>query len=179
MGRPVRVLMIDDSVDDVLLTHRALRRAGFDATMTHVQDVDGLMVALDRPHDVVLCDSRGLSFSPKPFLAARSVPFVAFSGTDSPESREGATAFVSKDSMDVDLVRAVEGLVGAPSVPLVDPVPSIDSSTFIGSMAGAVTSLSSAGDDLHRLVVGGLAGCLSILAAKAVTYGLERLFRRR
>jgi CheY-like chemotaxis protein len=55
---PVRVLLIDDSVDDAILIERAIRRAGIELTIDRVATRPDLSAALADEHgwDVVLCD---------------------------------------------------------------------------------------------------------------------------
>lgn len=173
MGQAVRVLMIDDDVDDVELARFALRRGGLDATVTHVFDSTAFHAALEQHHDVVLCDSRGLCFEPKPVLAARGVPFIALSGLDTPEARLGAAAFVGKRDMVTQLAAAVLASLPTPIDPPVSLF-SFDASAFIGSTAGALTAgLPASGTDGHRLLVGVVAGALSILMAREVTRLLD------
>src|SRR5688572_30463364 len=55
--RPIKLLVIEDSEDDVKLAMRTLRRGGFDPTYRRVQDRDALAIALAaQPWDAVLAD---------------------------------------------------------------------------------------------------------------------------
>ena len=53
----LRVLIAEDSIDDVLLLQRELKRGGYDTVMRRVESAAALAAALDEaPWDVVLCD---------------------------------------------------------------------------------------------------------------------------
>ena len=53
----LRVLIVEDSMDDVLLLQRELRRGGYDTSARRVQDAASLAAALaDDTWDLVLCD---------------------------------------------------------------------------------------------------------------------------
>src|SRR5437660_2902 len=57
MGKPLRVLMVEDSEDDALLVLRELRAAGYDLTLERVDTAAALAAALDRhPWDLVIGD---------------------------------------------------------------------------------------------------------------------------
>ncbi|MGH9347589.1 MAG: response regulator, partial [Vicinamibacterales bacterium] len=110
MNRPLRVLIVEDSDDDVELLYRELGRAGFDAIHRHVQTADGMRDALLHERwDVILSDFSMPQFGA---LAALSVlqetsidvPFIVVSGTVSEETaveamRHGADDFMSKGQL--------------------------------------------------------------------------------
>ncbi len=53
----LKVLIVEDSMDDVLLLQRELRRGGYDSTVRRVDDVTSLAAALaEGEWDLVLCD---------------------------------------------------------------------------------------------------------------------------
>jgi CheY-like chemotaxis protein len=53
----LRVLIVEDSMDDVLLLERELRRGGYDTALRRVDDAASLTSALAEVEwDVVLCD---------------------------------------------------------------------------------------------------------------------------
>lgn len=64
MGRPIRILFVEDSVDDVQLVTRYLFRAGYEATVERVECPGGLQAALDRSQwDLVVVDYMVPGFS--------------------------------------------------------------------------------------------------------------------
>ena len=105
--RTLRVLFVEDDVNDLELSMRELREAGWDLDWMHVDSTDALRVALaDRPWDVVVCDYRLGSFeAPEALRIVREVdedlPFIVVSGTVGEEiaaelMRLGAHDFVMK-----------------------------------------------------------------------------------
>ncbi|MFO7666932.1 MAG: PAS domain S-box protein [Desulfobacterales bacterium] len=57
MKKPLRVLMVDDSEDDVLLTILALEKGGYDPVHKRVEDAAAMRKALlEKTWDVILCD---------------------------------------------------------------------------------------------------------------------------
>jgi CheY-like chemotaxis protein len=57
MGKPLRVLMVEDSEDDVLLMVRALKQGGYDPVYEQVEDALSMRKALEKGSwDVILCD---------------------------------------------------------------------------------------------------------------------------
>jgi PAS domain S-box-containing protein len=57
MGKPIRVLIVDDSEDDALLLVRQLRNTGFDASFERVDTAEAMNAALDKlTWDLVLSD---------------------------------------------------------------------------------------------------------------------------
>jgi signal transduction histidine kinase len=116
-GRPLRVLLVEDSDDDARIVLRELRRGGFDPTSTRVDDAGGLEAALTEPWDVVLCDYSLPGFDAlRAFAMIRErgldLPFILVSGTVGEENaveamRAGVHDFVLKDRL-ARLVPAIE-----------------------------------------------------------------------
>src|ERR1043166_2616632 len=87
MGKPLRVLMVEDSEDDARLMLRELRGAGYDLTHERVDTAAGLEAALDRhPWDLVIGDYSMPHFSGTAALAilrgrGLDIPYICVSGT--------------------------------------------------------------------------------------------------
>ncbi|HUK55142.1 MAG TPA: EAL domain-containing protein [Nitrospiria bacterium] len=86
MGRPLRVLMVEDSEADALLVIRKLNQAGYDPIVKRV-DTHAAMakVLLDQAWDIVLCDYDLPKFSAPDALAlvkksGLDLPFIIVSG---------------------------------------------------------------------------------------------------
>jgi len=57
VSKPLRVLIVEDSEDDVLLTIHALKKGGYKPTYERVEDAVAMRKALEtEPWDVILCD---------------------------------------------------------------------------------------------------------------------------
>src|SRR5256886_12936291 len=86
MGKPLRVLMVEDSEDDARLMLRELRGAGYDLTHERVDTAAALEAALDRhPWDLVIGDYSMPHFSGTAALAmlrprGLDVPYICGSG---------------------------------------------------------------------------------------------------
>jgi signal transduction histidine kinase len=108
-GKPLRVLMVEDSQTDAELLLRALRRAGYDVTHRRVETGESLREALasEETWDVVLADysmprltvTESLSIVKE---AAPDVPFIVVSGSIGEETaasvmKAGAHDFFLKD----------------------------------------------------------------------------------
>jgi len=107
MGKPLRVLMVEDSEDDALLVLRELRAAGYDLTHERVDTAAALVAALDRhPWDLVIGDYSMPHFSGTAALAmlrerGLDVPYICVSGTITEElavaaMKAGAHDYVTK-----------------------------------------------------------------------------------
>ncbi|MCB9561849.1 MAG: response regulator [Kofleriaceae bacterium] len=117
MSRPLRVLFIEDTEDDMLLVLRELRRGGFAPDWLRVQDAAELSTALAEAWELVLCDFTLPGFGPMAALEQvrerrGDVPFIVVSGTIGEEAavellRAGAHDFVLKDRL-ARLVPAVD-----------------------------------------------------------------------
>src|SRR2546430_930914 len=110
MGKPLRVLMVEDSEDDALLVLRELRAAGYDLTHERVDTAAALEAALDRhPWDLVIGDYTMPHFSGTAALAmlrqrGLDVPYICVSGTITEElavaaMKAGAHDYVTKGQL--------------------------------------------------------------------------------
>src|SRR5256886_1332475 len=110
MGKPLRVLMVEDSEDDALLVLRELRAAGYDLTLERVDTAAALAAALDRhPWDLVIGDYSMPHFSGTAALAmlrqrGLDVPYICVSGTITEElavaaMKAGAHDYVTKGQL--------------------------------------------------------------------------------
>ncbi len=110
MGKPLRVLMVEDSEDDALLVLRELRAAGYDLTHERVDTAAALEAALDRhPWDLVIGDYSMPHFSGTAALAmlrrrGLDVPYICVSGTITEElavaaMKAGAHDYVTKGQL--------------------------------------------------------------------------------
>src|SRR6059058_3482897 len=110
MGKPLRVLMVEDSEDDAHLVLRELRGAGYDLTHERVDTAAALEAALDRhPWDLVIGDYSMPQFSGTAALAmlrerGLDVPYICVSGTITEElavaaMKAGAHDYVTKGQL--------------------------------------------------------------------------------
>ena len=110
MGKPLRVLMVEDSEDDALLVLRELRAAGYDLTLERVDTAAALAAALDRhPWDLVIGDYSMPHFSGTAALGmlrqrGLDVPYICVSGTITEElavaaMKAGAHDYVTKGQL--------------------------------------------------------------------------------
>src|SRR5258708_4878915 len=107
MKTPLRVLMVEDSLDDVDLTIRELRRAGFEPTWKRVQEEADFLAGIKELPDIVLSDYSMPRFSGlRAGVVLResglSIPFILISGTVGEDvaveaMRHGATDYLLKD----------------------------------------------------------------------------------
>ncbi|MBI4498683.1 MAG: GAF domain-containing protein [Chloroflexi bacterium] len=118
MGKPLRVLNVEDSEDDALLLRRHLARAGYDLTIERVDTANALTAALDRQEwDIVIADYVMPHFSAPAALAlvqerGIDLPFIILSGAIGEETavaamRAGAHDFLVKQNL-TRLVPAIE-----------------------------------------------------------------------
>ena len=118
MGKRLRILVVEDSEDDVALLIRELRRGGFDPAHERVDTAQAMEAALDASEwDVVISDHNMPQFSASQALALLQkkqldVPFIILSGSISEEiavaaMRAGAHDFITKGNL-ARLVPAVE-----------------------------------------------------------------------
>jgi PAS domain S-box-containing protein len=108
-GRPLRLLLVEDTDDDAALVVRALRQAGFDFSVRCVQTAEDFVTGLVPSPDLVISDHSLPSFSSTAALACLrerdlDVPFIVVSGTIDEESavallRGGAHDFVTKQNL--------------------------------------------------------------------------------
>src|SRR5438105_15879086 len=110
MGKPLRVLMVEDSEDDARLVLRELRTAGYDLTHERVDTAAALEAALDRhPWDLVIGDYSMPHFSGTAALAmlrerGPDAPYICVSGTITEElavaaMKAGAHDYVTKGQL--------------------------------------------------------------------------------
>lgn len=110
MGRPLRVLIVEDEVRDAELVLRELRRGNFDVQFERVETAEGMSAALDKQQwDVVLSDYGMPRFGAPEALALLKrrkldLPFIIVSGTVGEEVavaalRAGAHDFMAKGKL--------------------------------------------------------------------------------
>jgi protein-histidine pros-kinase len=106
----LRVLLIEDDVDDAALIERELRLAGFTVALSRIDDATGAKAAVaEGPWDIVLADHVLPGFgSHEAYQVLRGagldVPFVIVSGRIGEEAvadalRQGAAEYVNKDNL--------------------------------------------------------------------------------
>jgi two-component system, cell cycle sensor histidine kinase and response regulator CckA len=123
VGRPLRLLLIEDSENDAALVLRELRRGGFDVTSERVETREAMSEALDRgvSWDLIVSDYTLPTFdAPGAVAVAREreldVPIVIVSGTIGEDTavaslRAGAKDFIVKHKL-ARLIPAVERELG-------------------------------------------------------------------
>ena len=122
MSEPLRVLLVEDSEDDMELLLEELRRGGFSPICERVEEPEAMDRVLgDRPWDIVISDWTIPSFGALPALSlfrgkGLDIPFLVVSGTIGEEKaveamRAGAHDFVLKDRLS-RLVPAVRRELG-------------------------------------------------------------------
>src|SRR5436190_2538543 len=118
MGRPLRVLIVEDSEDDALLLARELGSRGYEAIVERVETADDMRAALNRRSwDIVVSDYSMPSFSGPAALSVLKeshldIPFIIVSGTIGEETaveamRAGAHDFMIKGKL-ARLLPAIE-----------------------------------------------------------------------
>jgi PAS domain S-box-containing protein len=118
MSKPLRVLMVEDSEDDVLLTVRALKKGGYDPMFARVEDAGAMRKALEKESwDVILCDYQMPQFNGLAAIALLKetnidIPLIIVSGAIGEETavacmRSGARDYVIKGNLS-RLVPAIE-----------------------------------------------------------------------
>src|SRR5689334_20186807 len=86
-NRPIRLLIVEDSVDDAELEVLALRKGGFDVAYDRVDTAAAMKTALDREHwDFIIADFDMHGFTGMRALEILKeheldIPFVLVSGT--------------------------------------------------------------------------------------------------
>jgi PAS domain S-box-containing protein len=115
---PLRVLIVEDSLDDTLLIAAELRRGGLDAVYERVETAAALQAALEvHPWDLIICDYSMPDFSGPAALALYQktgvdIPFISVSGSVGEETvaemiKAGAHDYVMKQNL-ARLVPAVK-----------------------------------------------------------------------
>jgi two-component system cell cycle sensor histidine kinase/response regulator CckA len=118
MSVPVRILFVEDSLDDVELVLHELRRGGFTPDHWVVETAESMRQALaDQPWDLVIADHAMPRFDAPGALAVlqqsgQDLPFIVVSGHIGEEQavacmKAGASDYLTKDNL-VRLVPAVE-----------------------------------------------------------------------
>jgi PAS domain S-box-containing protein len=116
--QPLRVLIVEDSMDDAELVERLLGKAGYNVTAARVETAASFVSMLsDREWDVIIADYAVPGFGAIPALrllkdSARDIPFLIVTGAIGEEAavasmRAGANDFVMKDKIG-RLVPAIE-----------------------------------------------------------------------
>ena len=119
LARQIRVLLIEDNIDDAFLLDRHLQRHGFVPHVTRVENTADMLAALqhnDLP-EVILADYNLPNFSGPAALqllrkSGLDIPFIMMSGAVSEETavdsmRAGAHDYVSKQNL-ARLIPAIE-----------------------------------------------------------------------
>ncbi|MDQ3231999.1 MAG: PAS domain S-box protein, partial [Pseudobdellovibrionaceae bacterium] len=110
MGRPIRVLMVEDSYDDAELIAAQLERGGFDPAVKRIWTKEAMEQALsDEPWDIVLSDSAMPRFTGRAALellkaCGKDIPFIMISGTIGDDlavacMKAGASDYLMKDNL--------------------------------------------------------------------------------
>ncbi len=116
--KPIRILFVENSPEDIALTLCELRRGGFEPMVDQVQTAEAMRTALEKEvWDVILCDHSLPHFNSTEALqifkeSKQEIPFVIISGTLEEECvaqamRAGADDYLSKNNM-VRLVPVIE-----------------------------------------------------------------------
>ncbi len=108
-GRPLRVLVLEDSATDAELAIRELRRAGFDPEWQRVETESEFLAALALPPELILADYvlphfDGLTALAQVRARLLDTPFILVSGSLGEEAavaamKQGATDFLLKDRL--------------------------------------------------------------------------------
>lgn len=109
MGKPLKVLFVEDSADDRDLLLLELQRGGFQANWRQVASAEALSAALNEPWDLILCDYHMPGFSGPAALSIVSerqldIPFIMVSGVLGEEAaviamKAGAHDFFPKNKI--------------------------------------------------------------------------------
>ena len=110
MDQPIRLLIIDDSLDDALLLVRQLKKGGYNLTYEQVDTAETMNEAIDNQEwDAIICDYSMPNFSMHAALdlykkKQLDIPFIIVSGTISDETavaamKAGAHDYVIKDNL--------------------------------------------------------------------------------
>ena len=117
-GKPVRILFVEDSQEDIALASSKLRRGGFEPVIEQVWGGETMRDALKtKAWDMVLCDHTLPQFDSSEALllfkeSGLEIPFIIISGTmgenlAAQAMRDGANDYLSKNNL-VRLVPIVE-----------------------------------------------------------------------
>ncbi|GAB4522966.1 MAG: hypothetical protein OHK0046_36250 [Anaerolineae bacterium] len=109
-NEPLRVLIIEDDVNDVLLIMRALQQGGFSLHCRHADHAEAMRTALDEEAwDIIISDHSMPKFSAPEALdllkqSGQDIPFIVVSGSIGEEfavklMKQGAADYLLKDRM--------------------------------------------------------------------------------
>ena len=96
MGKPIRILIVEDSEDDALLLLHELRRAGYEPIHRRVETAPDMIAALEQgPWDIVTADHKMPQFDSTAALQLlqkwnRDIPFIIISGAIGEEAAVAA-----------------------------------------------------------------------------------------
>jgi PAS domain S-box-containing protein len=118
MGKPLHVLIVENSEDDALLMIRALKKGGYKLVYERVEDAEAMRKALrEKTWDVILCDYRLPHFNGLAAIALLKdtgidLPLIIVSGAIGEETaadcmRYGAHDYIMKNNL-TRLVPAIE-----------------------------------------------------------------------
>jgi diguanylate cyclase (GGDEF)-like protein/PAS domain S-box-containing protein len=120
MDNLLRILMIEDSPDDVLITLHILKQNGYSVYSERVDTKEDLLNALKNTWDVILCDYSMPHFNGLEAIQLvrqhdKEIPFIILSGTIKEENaahflNNGATDYINKLHL-VLLIPAIERVV--------------------------------------------------------------------
>ncbi len=110
MGKPLRVLIVEDSEDDCLLLLRELRRGGYDPLYERVQRPEAMAAALaEQEWEIIIADYTMPYFDALAALdllrrSGKDIPFVISSGSIGEETavaamKRGASDYLLKDNL--------------------------------------------------------------------------------
>jgi len=110
MGKPLRVLMVEDSEDDVFLAMRLLKNAGYEPEYARVETAEAMRAALqEKVWDVIVCDYQMPQFDGPAAISlfretGLDIPLIIASGAIGEETaaeclRSGACDYVMKGNM--------------------------------------------------------------------------------
>lgn len=109
MGKPIKVLLVEDDPDDAELVVRELRRAGFDPVWERVETEAAYLESLTDGLDIILSDYQMPEFDGMRALdilkeTGHDIPFILISGTIGEETavdamKRGATDYLLKDRL--------------------------------------------------------------------------------
>src|SRR5438552_3441268 len=118
MGKPLRVLNVEDSPQDVALLTRYLKSAGYDVVTDRVDTAEAMRAALrEKEWDIILCDYSMPNFSALTALATLhesklDIPLIIISGTVGEEIAvqamlTGANDYLQKNNL-MRVIPAIE-----------------------------------------------------------------------
>ncbi len=118
MSKPLRVLIVEDSEDDALLTIRELERGGYETTCERVETAEDMTAALNKQAwDIIIADYSLPHFSAPEALelfrqSGLDLPFIVISGAVGEETavatmKTGAHDYLMKGNL-TRLVPAIE-----------------------------------------------------------------------